>query len=118
MVKPSHYSPSQRGVAAIIHASGMFGPFFPVLLWLSLRKSSPLLHSQGPEALNFQIQAAMIEIPIALLSLFFFGGLPVAVFYLYRALMSLWAAISVASDATFRYPAVFTRWIPSRQVSR
>lgn len=110
-------SSSQRGICALMHSLGTFGPLLPLVIWAALRKSSPLVDTQGVEVVNFQIQATLIEVPVALASLFFFGGFPLLVFYFYRGGLSLWGAITTASKESFRYPAVVTRWIPNPGIS-
>jgi len=102
-----------KDVASFLHASGAFGVVFPFLVWVFLRKGYPLVNTQGIEALNFHIQAALLEIVMAVVTLLWLGPLVPPVFYAYRGLMALWASINVWNNPEFRYPFVFTRWLPN-----
>lgn len=111
--RPIAISQDHTSVAALIHGSGIFGVVPPLAIWLVTRKNHPLINAQGIESLNFQIQAAILEILVAVVSLLLLGALFPPLFYLYRAGMSVRAAIYVKNNPEFRYPGVFTRWIPS-----
>ena len=107
--------PRQNGkeVASLLHASGAFGVVLPFLVWVFFRKGYPLVNTQGIEALNFHIQAALLEIAMAAATLLWLGPFLPPVFYAYRGLMALWASINLWNNPEFRYPLVFTRWLPN-----
>ena len=108
----SEYS-SERNLAAMLHLSGLFGPLLPLVCWLAGRKNLPILNVQGVEALNFHIQASIIELTVVLLGLLALGPFVLPLFYIYRSGMVIWATLSASKDPNFKYPGVVTRWIPS-----
>lgn len=100
-----------KSLITLVHGLGVFGVFGPLLVWVWKRKLYSSVDVEGIEALNFQIQAALVEILLGLISLFFIGGLLVVAAWVYRVAMALWAALVSSADGTFRYPFLVTRWL-------
>ncbi len=112
MVAEPPQTAENRNTAALIHLSGIFGAVPPLIVWALTRKSSHAVNEQGIEALNFQIQVAILEILLAIagiiwLSTFFF----LAPLYIYRFILCVWAAFQTKQDGAYRYPMLFTRWL-------
>jgi uncharacterized Tic20 family protein len=107
-----------KNMSALIHLSGIFGAVPTLVLWALTRKERGVVEEQGIEALNFQIQVALLEIPLAVSglfllpqtfvqgTLFFLGPL-----YLYRFVLCLWAAFQSKQEGRYSYPVLFTRWL-------
>lgn len=101
-----------KNMAALIHLSGIFGAVPPFLLWALTRKERGTVEEQGIEALNFQIQVAILEIFLVVSGVIFFSTFFfLAPLYVYRFVLCLWAAFQSQQEGRYRYPMLFTRWL-------
>ena len=101
-----------KNLSALIHLSGIFGALPTLALWALTRKRGGTVEEQGIEALNFQIQIALLEIFLAVSGVVFYSTFFfLAPLYLYRFVLCLWAAFQSKQEGRYSYPVLFTRWL-------
>lgn len=105
-----------RLVATFDHLLNIAAPAIgPLILWLITRKRGPLADSEGREALNFGITAAIVYVGISVLSLLSLVGGPLALLVpmLYPLLwvaivvFAILGAVQANQGRPYRYPATF-----------
>lgn len=114
--EPPLTADGDRLVATFDHLLNIAAPAVgPLVLWLITRRRGPLANSEGREALNFGITAAIVYVGIGVLSLLsLFGGpLALLVSMLYPLLWvaivvyAILGAVQANQGRPYRYPVTF-----------
>ena len=95
----------ERLYATLAHAGNIIFPLIaPLIVWLIAKDKSSFVDTEGKEALNFGILAAIVYFASSILAIFIIGIFTGLAMFIVAIIFGIQAAMAVNKGEHYRYP--------------